>query len=302
LFLTNFTASIIFPRFLALHRLFGSFLPRRIYHRTHVSRMRHDRFGRLVNQGYFTIFVLGVSDKSVPIRECCANAYIVPWFSLPLVVTARTTIDDILITLQNNGLFHPTDIGYALYTATSRFRQLTGTTTLGDLRAGPQTHFHLRYLLLGGVSMYLRMSIIYPVVILMHTLGRIISDSDGEIAASSGRPARSKVATIKITDPSNRSALALSSHRDAALAAQRAAAAALATAANADNGAESLSTMASTSNSRSVSPGKRNVSDAELSSKSWSESEGDLTLARGKGKGKGKHRGEMTNGVMNFCS
>jgi hypothetical protein len=92
------------------------------------------------------------------------------------------------------------------------------------------------------------MSIIYPVVILMHTLGHIVSDSDSEIVASSGHPAHSKVTTIKITDPSNWSALAVSSHCDAALAAQCAVAAAveaLATAANVDNGAKSLSIMAS---------------------------------------------------------
>ena len=31
--LMNFTAYIIFPRFLSLHQLFGSLLPRRVYHR-----------------------------------------------------------------------------------------------------------------------------------------------------------------------------------------------------------------------------------------------------------------------------
>ena len=56
---------------------------------------------------------------------------------------AHTTIDAILINLQNHGLFHPNDIGYGLYMATSRFRTLVGAATLGDLRAGPQTHFHL---------------------------------------------------------------------------------------------------------------------------------------------------------------
>ena len=73
LVLTHFAASIVFPRFLALHRLFGSFLPRRLHHRTHISRMRADGFERLVHRGYFTIFVLGVSSKSVPVREYLTN-------------------------------------------------------------------------------------------------------------------------------------------------------------------------------------------------------------------------------------
>ena len=33
----EFAGSIIFPKFLALHKIFGSFLPRQIYQRTHVS-------------------------------------------------------------------------------------------------------------------------------------------------------------------------------------------------------------------------------------------------------------------------
>jgi hypothetical protein len=71
---------------------------------------------------------------------------------LLLVATAETTVNDILLTLKNHRIFHPSGIGYGLYTATSRFRSLAGTATLGDLGAGPQTHFHLRYLLLGGSS------------------------------------------------------------------------------------------------------------------------------------------------------
>jgi hypothetical protein len=151
--LTDFPASIIYPRFLALHQLFGSFQPRQIYHRTHVSHMRTDRYARLVHLRYFTIFILGISDRSVPIRECDTNLCKVRWLICILVATTETTIDDILITLQIRGLFHPSDIGYGLYTATSRFRKLVGAETLGDLGAGPQTHFHLRYLLLGGSSM-----------------------------------------------------------------------------------------------------------------------------------------------------
>jgi hypothetical protein len=77
--LTDFAASIICPRLLALHQLFGSFLPRRIYHRTHVSRMRADRYARLVHLRYFTIFVIGVSDRSVPIREYDINLCKVQW-------------------------------------------------------------------------------------------------------------------------------------------------------------------------------------------------------------------------------
>lgn len=129
-------------RFLALHQLFGSFLLRQIYHGTHVSCIWADWFGCLVHQGYFTIFVLGASDKSVPVHECHANLLIILLFIFSLVVTAQTMIDDIFINLQNCGLFYPTDISYGLYTTASCFRQLIGTVTMGDLRAGLQTHTH----------------------------------------------------------------------------------------------------------------------------------------------------------------
>ena len=75
------------------------------------------------------------------------------WFDClfaALVVIANTMVGDILINLQDHGLFHPTDIGYCLYTATSRFCNLLGATRLEDIRAGPQTHFHLQYLLICG--------------------------------------------------------------------------------------------------------------------------------------------------------
>jgi len=87
---THFAASIIFPRFLALHQLFSSFLPRRLYHRTHVSRMRADRFERLVHRGSFTIFVLGVSSKSVPIRECSTNIFMAILFTFLLISCQRS--------------------------------------------------------------------------------------------------------------------------------------------------------------------------------------------------------------------
>ena len=67
--LMDFTAYIIFPCFLSLHQLFGSLLPHQVYHHMHVSHMWTDCFSHLIHQGYFTIFVLGVSDKSVPVHE-----------------------------------------------------------------------------------------------------------------------------------------------------------------------------------------------------------------------------------------
>jgi hypothetical protein len=206
------------------------------------------------------------------------------FYSRTAVVTAQTTIDDILITLQNRGLFHPTDIGYGLYTAASRFRRLVGATTVGDLRSGPQTHFHLRYLLLGGSGMYLPHNILSLSIILTYSSGRIVSNSDGEEATATERPKRSRTAASKVVDPSNRSTPALTSHRDAATAAKLAAAkvlAAKAAAAAVAGSSGSLSTAASTSNSCSISPGKRNADDAALSSKS-SEPEEDIDMQKGK--------------------
>ena len=108
------------------------------------------------------------------------------------------------------------------------------------------------------------------------------------------RPKRSRIASSKVIDPNNRSTPALSSHMDAAIAAQLAAATAAKAKATADDSG-SLSAIRSTSNSRSVSPGKRNVDDAALSSPS---SGSDETSAQAKRKDKGKQRGEMTDDAM----
>jgi hypothetical protein len=136
-----------------------------------------------------------------------------------------------------------------------------------------------------------------------------VSDSDDE-EASIGRPRRSIIAASKVVDPSNRSTPALTSHRDAAVAAKRAAAAAAVAAAVAlTTGASasgSLSAVASASNSRSVSPGKRNADDAALSSKSRSGSEvGDASIQdkrTGKGKQRGKTIGSTITSVANVES
>ena len=88
-----------------------------------------------------------------------------------------------MINLQDHGLFHPTDIGYGLYTATSRFRNLLGATRLEEIRAGPQTHFHLQYLLIGGSIKCNYFSYIYIHYFGPYSLGRILSDSEGAEAA-----------------------------------------------------------------------------------------------------------------------
>jgi hypothetical protein len=57
------------------------------------------------------------------------------------VATAETMIDEILLKLGHHGLFHPSDIRYGLYTATSQFHKLVRGATLGDLGAGPPNTF-----------------------------------------------------------------------------------------------------------------------------------------------------------------
>jgi hypothetical protein len=64
---SDWAASIILPQFLALGQLISE---RHIYHRSHISRMRSDRMQSLIHHKPFTIFVLGISEVSIPIREC----------------------------------------------------------------------------------------------------------------------------------------------------------------------------------------------------------------------------------------
>jgi hypothetical protein len=108
------------------------------------------------------------------------------------------------------------------------------------------------------------------------------------------RPKRSRIASSKVIDPDNRSTPALSSHVEAAIAAQLAAATAAKAKATA-GGSGSLSTIGGTSNSRSVSPGKRNVDNAALSSPSSGSEE---SSAQAKRQDKGKQRGETTDNAI----
>jgi hypothetical protein len=128
-----------------------------------------------------------------------------------------------------------------------------------------------------------------------------VSDSDGE-EVSLSRPKRNRTAASKIVDPSNGSAFALTSHRDAAIAAQLAATAATKAIAGDSAASKSLSAIASTSNSHSVSPGKRNASNAALSSKSGSGSEVEEPSAQHKRTDKGKQKGEMLRSAMIFIT
>ena len=123
-----------------------------------------------------------------------------------------------------------------------------------------------------------------------------MSDSDEE-EASVGRPKRSIIAASKVVDPSNRSTPALKSHWDAAVASKQAAAV-VAVATTSTSASGSLSAVESASNSRSVSPGKRNVDDAALSSKSRSGSEVSDASDQDKRTSKGKQQGKTISNVI----
>ena len=133
-------------------------------------------------------------------------------------------------------------------------------------------------------------SLIVASIVLTSSIGHIISDS-GDEKATVGCPKPSQTAASKVTDPSNGSTTVLTSHQDAAAAAKLVAAAAVA---GVGPSYRSLSTVVSTSNSCSVSPGKRNADEASLTSKSRSESEAGKTSAQGRHKGKERERGTIT--------
>jgi hypothetical protein len=78
----------------------------------HLQGTADSPIGHLVHQGHFTIFVLGFSDKSVPLRECHAPSpyYFIVYFP----PSCHSTNHDQFINLQNCSLFHLTDIGYGL--------------------------------------------------------------------------------------------------------------------------------------------------------------------------------------------
>ena len=70
--LTPFAANLLFPQVLELQQVVQAIVaPRRLYRRSHISHLRHDRFRKIMDHGSpFTVFVKGAnpSGRSTPLR------------------------------------------------------------------------------------------------------------------------------------------------------------------------------------------------------------------------------------------
>ena len=147
-----------FPQFLSFDRFCGTMIaPDRVppRHRTHISRMRLDRYKRLVEGGTFTMFVQGAGSSTVPLgmfsRDSIALEADIQCFIL--VVNNNTTTTEIMEILAKRRLipsnFHE---DYLLASCKSRKYRIPGWETMGQLGIGSLGHLHLRVKLLGGSS------------------------------------------------------------------------------------------------------------------------------------------------------
>lgn len=105
-------------------------------HRSHISRMRSDRYSQLIKQDRFTMFVQGAGAKSVP-----------------LVVNKNTTTAEIMDTLAQRHLI-PSDYhsDYLLASCKHPKYVVPGWETMSQLGIESLSHLHLRVRLLGGSS------------------------------------------------------------------------------------------------------------------------------------------------------
>jgi hypothetical protein len=136
---SNGAASIILPQFLALRQLVSK---HHIYHHSHISHICSDQMQTLIHHEPFTIFVLGISDVSIPIHEFLLSVFITQLLTFMLVVFAETTVNDLIVGFLLCSFF-PRDTTHSLYMSTSQFRWLAGTDHMSGLGAGSLTYFHL---------------------------------------------------------------------------------------------------------------------------------------------------------------
>ena len=69
-------ACIFMHQFIGLDAVIAALNQRHPYHRSHISRMRMDRFNRIIQLESFTVFILGAKQQSVPI--CMYNPLLLP--------------------------------------------------------------------------------------------------------------------------------------------------------------------------------------------------------------------------------
>ena len=221
-------ACIFMHQFIGLDAVIAALNRWRPYHRSHISRMRMDRFNRIIQLESFTVFILGAKQQSVPIRMY--NPLLLPAIGLTqhrLVVSRGTNVNYMLRVLSESGLI-PANGADTVYISTSGAWRLQKYETMGSIGAGNLSHFYLRTLFLGSSGMFLpslHLRNILKVLLLVDT-----GTTHNTVGSSGSRSKRHIFATARITDPSNSEQQVLSSHK-AAADAERAAVAARAAAA-----------------------------------------------------------------------
>ena len=116
--------------------------------------MRKDRFQKFLNEHPFTIFILGVGRVSIPVGLLRIHYLWNAFLEHPPVVTASSTVDDVMSILTHRQLI-PVDYHGIYVLSYNHISLLCGSSTMASLGAGSLSHLYLRTCIYGGASTWL---------------------------------------------------------------------------------------------------------------------------------------------------
>ena len=111
---------------------------------------------QLAHKQPFTVFVLGGSQVSIPISTFCVFLSGTPFSFYGQVVTALSTVEDILHILVQRQII-PADYRGVCTLSYGRIGSLLGQSTMASLGVGSLSHFCLRTHVHGGAGKFLSM-------------------------------------------------------------------------------------------------------------------------------------------------
>lgn len=152
--LTRQLVDAVQPNLLQLRKIF--IWRRTRYRRGHVSHLRYRQRRRLGEGCPMTIFVKGITPKSIPLGEyrfILSNSCILTHF---LVVTPSTRVANVIETLQTRRCLPTTQCDLTPFYLIGPYKQVSGLTddvldlTMQELGLKTLSTLHLRVRLLGG--------------------------------------------------------------------------------------------------------------------------------------------------------
>ena len=150
--------------------------------------MWQDRMQQFVRKHPFTVFILGGGQVSILIGTFCVFLGETLFSSYDQVVTASSTVNDLLYILAQRQVI-PTNY-QGIYTLCYRcIGSLLGSSTMASLGVGSLSHFHLRMHVCGGAGK--------SITIFYHTFH--LFPSTGHVSGSEGPSPSSRSSTVPIS-------------------------------------------------------------------------------------------------------